>query len=712
MKLLKFLAVTGTKQDEQVLKFAERMERDRVEACAEIRARIQKNTVYCKQSLAEAKKIGAQIVATLEDIDLSGIELKQSRHTLMELRRNADAQTLLDARKGEWQAAIRDWMDASNGKDPTVDNDNPGTEELAKLLVEHLARGEQQAAKNATAVITYHPWRPISEVLVVAAAAEEMSGFKTGQILRKSAKNKSPEVEAVWTVLETGSAVLSNPYDHPEEAASAFSAVPLFSTSKHRFGVIVSGPPAMPDEYLEKFATTAGQMFERSGKLEIVGRIISNVQTFIEEQCISAHKLVYVRFVKGAGPTKVQDEWAWQPLEYMHPTNDKRFELPLKFEGGEPIGLFTVECGTFTKMDEQLIALLHTTAKMLIDAVSDVAHMELGYEFPLSYPGKVLSEYEKRYDKIGDVLASELSRCVKTSMAFYNSIVEAATYCTKVDDADTRRLMQAILALASKPCGDWATVRKELKKARELVEALATVGLMTDAPALGKAATMPNLGTAKEEKAQKPLKKSKSAKKCKNASRWNLAESYVKGIDFSTLEDKSPVPICILIRWFKAARRVYNICVTLAMPKDEVVNPLCAKIFKEIDADGSGTLSTKEMIKYMASEFDAEAVMKLLKVIDSNSDGQVTWEEWLQAWQNGDFDVETSIDDDKSKTRLLSKHLTKGRGKVMLPPMESASDEVAAAPSADPGTKGAKAKRTSSAGKRDKVAPNAPNSAA
>ena len=64
--------------------------------------------------------------------------------------------------------------------------------------------------------------------------------------------------------------VLSNPYNHPEVAASAVSVVPLKSQSHHRFGVLVSGPPAMPDQLLEMFASTAGQVFEQIGKLEIV----------------------------------------------------------------------------------------------------------------------------------------------------------------------------------------------------------------------------------------------------------------------------------------------------------------------------------------------------------------------------------------------------------------------------------------------------------
>ena len=97
-------------------------------------------------------------------------------------------------------------------------------------------------------------------------------GFTTGQTLRRSAKNKSQTVESVWQVLEQGNAVLSNPHNHPEEATNAVSICPLLSMHRHRFGVVVSGAPALPDEYFECFCRTAGQMFERIGKLEIIWR--------------------------------------------------------------------------------------------------------------------------------------------------------------------------------------------------------------------------------------------------------------------------------------------------------------------------------------------------------------------------------------------------------------------------------------------------------
>jgi hypothetical protein len=96
-------------------------------------------------------------------------------------------------------------------------------------------------------------------------------------------------------------------------------------------------------------------MFERIGKLEVVWHICQIVQQFIEQQCLASSKLVYVHFEKDATPSAVVSEWEWQPLAFTHPNNEKRFELPLTWKGGETIGVFSVECATFTPMDEQLI---------------------------------------------------------------------------------------------------------------------------------------------------------------------------------------------------------------------------------------------------------------------------------------------------------------------------------------------------------------------
>ena len=65
VNLMKMFAVMGTTQDEHLLRKAERVANDRDGACADLRSRMQKNQVYCKQSMANTKKTGEVIASNL-----------------------------------------------------------------------------------------------------------------------------------------------------------------------------------------------------------------------------------------------------------------------------------------------------------------------------------------------------------------------------------------------------------------------------------------------------------------------------------------------------------------------------------------------------------------------------------------------------------------------------------------------------------------------
>jgi hypothetical protein len=659
LALIRLLGAAATTQDEQLIRRAARMEEDRKIACAELRANMLRSEAYTKMSLAEAKKVGAKIANSLAKLQDDMNDSRQETNEFLELRRNQSALEVLDAHKPFWNKAIHDWLSSAHGIDPNVDSDNPDTITLAKLTADFLALGEKEATTHTTAIILYHPRSPITESIKVAYATEgECNGFKTGQTLRRHAKVLTPIQEAVWSVIETGHPMLCNPYNHPEVATSAISIAPLTSTSGHRFGAIVSGAPALPDEFLGSFAATAGQMFERIGKLEFVWRLVGLVQTFVEKQCLSVNKLVYVDFVKDAVPTLPRNEWDWQPLEHTHPYNDKKFELPLTWKGGEPIGLFTLECATFTEMDEQLIVLTHTVADMLLEAVIAVEQMELGTEPPLCSPTVISKEYERRRSGIAEVLSGELSRCIKVSLTFFNSVTEAGSYCNKVDDEDTKKVMQGVLTLAGYNCKGWDAVRKELKKPRSLVEEIANVSMLQDSIAKGSATvSVIPIGGSKSQKQAASKKPGR-----KNASRWNLAEAYLKGVDIVRLAKKSPVPIRLIIRWLLAAQKVYNIGVAMASRTEEAINPLVQKMFETIDTDLSGTVSVDELVTMLVNQHGAASAMRFLRVIDVNDDGSVSQDEWHAAWRNGQFDVEESQSDTMgppgSGLRLLSRHLS------------------------------------------------------
>ena len=112
--------------------------------------------------------------------------------------------------------------------------------------------------------------------------------------------------------------------------------------------------------------------------------------------------------------------------------------------------------------------------------------------------------------------------------------------------------MQAVLTLAGHTCKDWKEVRKHLRSPRVLVEALANASSIKDA-IKEETAVVPLAGGAdKVEKGKKGKGAFKKKVGRKNATRWNVAEAYLKGVDLTALERKSPVPVAILIRWYAA----------------------------------------------------------------------------------------------------------------------------------------------------------------
>jgi Ca2+-binding EF-hand superfamily protein len=61
------------------------------------------------------------------------------------------------------------------------------------------------------------------------------------------------------------------------------------------------------------------------------------------------------------------------------------------------------------------------------------------------------------------------------------------------------------------------------------------------------------------------------------------------------------------------------------------------KVFKKFDQDGNGLISADEILSTMKSigiEISDNDVKELIKEMDSNNDGKISYEEFLKAWQN------------------------------------------------------------------------------
>lgn len=701
---LKILAVSGAHQDEAELRAAERMAQDRSVACAELQSRMRKNTVYCRQHFADAKRTLARFEENQGELQealdgAAGAELE-----LEIMKKNAMGDCEIEEKRSHWNDCLTKFMIAAEGASAETTNDNADTDELSKLLCEHLALGEPTT--QGAAVVLYHPVAPKSEILKVTHAMGQIE-LKTGQILRYKAKKNTPLAQAVLNVVQTGHPVLSNPHG-VTSGLDAVSIVPLYDSQRSIIGAVVSGPSAVPDEFVERFSRLSAQMFERIGRLEVVWRTIKYIESFIQQQCENDRKLVYVKFEKDKSPSPPTDEWLWQPLKYTNPGNEKRFELPLAWSQGEVIGLFTVECATFTAMDEGLIAMLHTLAPILLEAVRDIETMELGTEPYIQGMNSLMETYERKRIEVATILSEELSSQVKMSVIFNMALVETASYLSKVTDKKTLNMVKAALALANfPPTKDLKEILKQVKNTKVLCAALSSADLTV----------RPKGDTKKEKQAR-----------AKQDDRWNRADVCLKDLDLDNLSLRSPVPVKILIRWLKAARMVQRIGTALAMPSVGM-DPMAQEIFLDIDKNHSahgccsesklsafqvlhlkpqsslmralflssclpwsfadGALSTQEIIAYLLKDSgcDAEQALKFVRVLDTNGDGNVSPVEWHEAWQHGQFQIQPPSPTNakkvtlpeqsgkmptKPKPRLTSKHLSMNS---VLEPIEDSSSK-------------------------------------
>lgn len=107
-------------------------------------------------------------------------------------------------------------------------------------------------------------------------------------------------------------------------------------------------------------ARQAGPLLENVWKLEKACDGVAKVSEFIQKYTTAIHQLVYVTFDKGTlgdtrAPGAAGDVWNWKPL--LH-TEGKVFTMPLRWRLGDAIGVLTVQCGSFTEMNEELVVLL------------------------------------------------------------------------------------------------------------------------------------------------------------------------------------------------------------------------------------------------------------------------------------------------------------------------------------------------------------------
>jgi len=506
-------------------------------------------------------------------------------------------------RKPFWDAAVDQFLCAALGQIKEVPQT---TIALTAFLADVLQLAEPDILPHSAAVVG---WHPKDNTMLKVFFGTETAELQPGVSLRdKVAGAKMAKVmPLVWKVMRGADAYLSNAHGLESDSAVGRSICPLRTTAGNTFACLCSGPPSVPDELIQQLCKQAGPLLEHAWKVEAACEAAENVVNFLKKATSLDRKLVYAQFKKGKAkdmnrPGAHGDIWHWQPMIYA--SDDKTYEFPLRWRMGDPIGVFSVTCGAFTKMDEQLLLMLKVLSDVLDRAVDTIEDLTPGVDKPpLTTLDVVLSEYEERRKQQPKLMQQEIATQLKIFDA-QKVFGEIRFLKSDVIEKDTMAMMQAVLLLLGhqkKQVKDWKQIQYILKNHGKLHDAMmaVTIGEETD-------------------------------------NRWDESLLVTKGVDFELLTEHSTQAEVLLIRWLLAIRNAHNIALAIDHEaKPPPPNEIADDVFDQIDIDKNGTLDTKELVVYMVREFTPTCAHTLLRMLDVDGDKRISRDEWRRGWADG-----------------------------------------------------------------------------
>jgi len=364
----------------------------------------------------------------------------------VKFREEMEGDLRLMERKSHWHEVAATFQTAALG-----DGATPAKNflKLCQFLNESLQLAEPEMKVNASATLIWHPAATqMLKVYHATEAAKAAIGLAPGQNIRDNTTFAAGK--SAWAVMKTGEPELNNPHGLERDAATGRSMVPLRSIAGNTFGVLISGPPALPDELLELMGRQAGPLMERAWKAEKAREAVLSTIAFVKHITLEMRQLVYVDFKEGktktvdpfAAPATV---WDWEPLKYQV-KGFKKMELELKWRLGEPIGVMELTLGTFTQMDEQLLVLFHTVSALIESAVVDLEHLTPGDTPPLASQQAVLLEYSKARFGVADILQKEMEMQLLTFSPI-PIFCEIASFEARALDFQQARALKSVFVL-------------------------------------------------------------------------------------------------------------------------------------------------------------------------------------------------------------------------------------------------------------------------
>ena len=490
--------------------------------------------------------------------------------------------------------------------------------ELYDYLSDVLGRAEPDCKPNAVAVVVWHPNDNTMLKVVHGTDSTALQPGKTMELLREGkAANIMP---AVWRVMNSGEASLENPHGLERDAKSGCSVCPLKTTVGNTFGVVVSGPPALPDPLLDSLCRQAGPLIECTWKREKAYHAVLMVSEFIQKAASFSKHLVHVTFEEDAEgrvrpPGSDGDVWNWQPLLNVA-KGLQVFELPLRWKYGESIGVMRMDMGTFTNADDTLISLFMVMSAVLRDAITEIEGLTPGDPPPLATKALVLSAYEAMRVRTPELIQKEISAQMKIFDAT-KVFSEISNYPKEAIDKDLTAVLNGVLCLVGherKDLKEWPKIKAALKKP-SLHEAMINVFEQDNWEAGQSESTM-----------------------------------ATKGVDLDAALDHISQAAVLLLRWlqairFKDAMQTAIDSESRPMPPD----PVADGVFDEIDTSKDDFIDPKELVTYMVQHYTNKCAHTLMKVLDSDADKKISRDEWRRGWADGQISQILVMEAQKAK---------------------------------------------------------------
>ena len=453
----------------------------RAKVVQELTTSLQDNMAGMRSRLVDVEALNDSLKLNEVELQMAMGESEEAKQQLSSFVEEMQGDFKLMARKPHWQATVDSFLSAALGQDDDVPATTPA---LAEFLCKVLAQAEPSVAPHAAAVVAWHP--ADHEMLKVFHATDEAE-VKSGQNLRD--KGNDERLAELFKVMQTGQAVLSNAHGLERDSKAGRSICPLKSTRGVTFACLVSGPPSVPDELLDLVSRSAGPLLERVWKQEKAYEVVANVISFLKQASLDNHQLIYPKFAPVSPPCPARSQrpraypcvqhrptaesrppftlappslpdacrpptsasrpqkkkllslnaasreaWQWQPLAHR-PSEATKFEMELKWRLGEPIGVLSVETGTFTEMNEHMVVLLASVAEAVQSALDELEHLIPGDTPPLKSVQEVLRSYDQTQARIPAMLQDEVAQQLRVFDA--NKIFsEIASFEQKALDDD------------------------------------------------------------------------------------------------------------------------------------------------------------------------------------------------------------------------------------------------------------------------------------